>query len=107
MPIVTQAMVLLASSPGEYGRAPAGIIFCSMMKAARSLMSCAVSWGALPLTGIVPKPPTPVLPLVMVSIRYCGSSGSLVSPRFLIGASGGPIPPVRLAPWQVLQPEVL
>src|SRR5258706_6091667 len=71
-------------------------------------MSCSVRLGLPPFGGIteVALPGSPgwcVRPLVMMLIRKLGSSGSATPGRVTIGFRAGPMPPPRLAPWQVAQ----
>src|SRR5438034_6554318 len=105
IPMLTQRMVRLASSPGE-SAPPPGVRFDWMMKAARSLTSCAVRLSLPPFLGIgtcLGSPGCGVRPLVMMSIRNAGSSGLETPGSFSIGFRAAPIPPSSAAPWQVAQ----
>src|ERR1700682_1379049 len=77
-----------------------------MMYAARSLMSWSVRAVFPPLGGLAicfGSPGCGVRPLVMMVIRKVGSS-TLETPGSLsIGFKTAPMPPSRLAPWQVAQ----
>src|SRR5256885_200799 len=105
IPMVTQRMVRLASSPGE-SAPPPGVRFDWMMYAARSLTSCAVRLSLPPFFGIgtcLGSPGWGWRPLVMMSIKNAAPSGSETPGSFSMGLSAGPMPPSRAAPWQVAQ----
>src|SRR5256885_13915345 len=77
-----------------------------MMKAARSLTSGSVSLSLPPFFGIAVVRGSPdwgCRPFAMMSIRNAGLSGLSTPGSFSIGLRAGPIPPSRLAPWQLLQ----
>src|ERR1700674_2462915 len=80
-----------------------------MMYETRSLMSWSVRLALPPLAGMLTLPGSPdwlMRPLVMMLMRNAGSRACAfdVTPGSrVIGLRAGPIPPPRLAPWQVAQ----
>src|SRR5713101_1825130 len=75
-----------------------------MMYAARSLASWSVRLGLPPFAGIgidFGSPAWGWRPLVMIWIRNAGASVFVTPGGWTIGLSTAPMPPSRLAPWQV------
>src|SRR5215471_21395237 len=75
-----------------------------MMYETTSLRSSSLSLSGVNAGIWAEKPASPERPLRIVARRYSGSSGLATPGKCWIGFSLAPIPPSRLAPWQVVHP---